>query len=185
MRFAVLFFLISILTSCGNCESTDCDNGDCDGRACVCEDGYVGQSCDSQAKPNAIRITRVELNELPDKPFESRVWDDDTSTAKANLPDVILQVRLGTSQDLIFTSIDRFPDTEARAFVFERNMDFKIENVFPELRLTVADLDIPKPTPIYSIIVSGYYNPVNGFPEMITRKDENGAEYTLYLEYDH
>ena len=76
-------------------------------------------------------------------PLKSRVWDDDTSTARANLPDVMLQVRLGTSQDLTFTSIERFPDTEARAFVFERNMDFKIENVFPELRLTVADLDIP------------------------------------------
>ncbi len=122
---------------------------------------------------------------MPDEPFESRVWDDDISTAKTNLPDVILQVRLGTSQDLIFNSIERFPDTEARAFVFERNMDFKIENVFPELRFTLADLDIPKSTPIYYIIVSSYYNPVNGFPEMITGKDENGAEYVLYLEYDH
>tara|TARA_B110000046_G_scaffold107291_1_gene114684 strand:+ start:2438 stop:2995 length:558 start_codon:yes stop_codon:yes gene_type:complete len=184
MRLAVLFVLISILAGCGNCESTNCENGACDGRTCVCEDGYVGQSCELQAKPKAIRITRVELSELPDEPFESRVWDDDTSTAKANLPDVVLQVRLGTSQNLTFTSIERFPDTDERAFVFDRNMDFKIENIFPELRLTVADLDIPKPTPIYSIIVSGYYNPVNGFPEIISGEDENGAEYVLHLEYD-
>tara|TARA_B110000046_G_scaffold114855_1_gene122036 strand:+ start:151 stop:708 length:558 start_codon:yes stop_codon:yes gene_type:complete len=185
MRFAVFILLISLLSACGNCESTDCDEGSCDGRVCACDEGYVGQSCELQAKPKTIRITRVELNDLPDEAFEAQVWDDDTSTAQAHLPDVVLQVRLGTSQELTFKSTERFPDSDQRSFVFYKNMNFKIEVVFPELRLSVADLDIPKPTAIYSIIVSGYYSPVNGFPETITGKDENGAEYTIYLEYDH
>jgi len=174
-----------MLTSCRDCDLTSCENGSCDDQVCSCDDGYVGDNCEIQAKPNSIRVTRIEFENLPDEPFESRVWDEDTSTATAYLPDVILQVRLETSQDLLFTSTERFSNTNERSFIFDENMNFSIEEQYVEMRLTIADLDLPKPTPIYAIIVAGYYSPINGFPEMIEGEDENGATYKLYLEYEH
>lgn len=173
-----------LVSGCNDCEPSDCVNGSCADQTCQCDDGYLGQDCSIQQKPKAIRITRVELEELPDEPFEAQIWDDDTSTAKAYLPDVVLQIRVGTSQDLTFTSVERFSDTEERDFVFDEMMNVRLDEPFQDFRLTVSDLDLPKPTPIYSMIISGYYSPTGGFPEVVSGTDSNGAIYTVFLNYE-
>jgi len=180
-----MFFCVVALVGCRDCDLTNCDKGSCEEKVCKCEEGYVGDNCELQAKPNAIRITRIEIENLPDAPFESRIWDDDTSTASAYLPDVVLQVRLETSQDLLFTSTERYSNTNERSFIFKENMNFSIKHQYVEMRFTIADLDVPKPTPIYAIIVPGYYSPINGFPEWVEGEDENGATYKVFLEYEH
>jgi len=151
---------------------------------CLCDEGYLGSECNIQAKPKAIHITSIELENVPEEVLEL-VWDDDTSTATAYLPDIHLQVRLGTSQDILFSSNERYFDSKETEYVFKQNMDVKVSDFYPELRITLADLDVPKPEPVYSFNVAGYYTPVGGFPEMIEGTDPNGVAFKISLRYDH
>lgn len=183
--FVCGLFLVGMFASCDQCDPTECTNGACEERVCVCEDGYLGQRCDLQAKPESITITEVRIENVPEALFTSKVWDDDTSTSIAKFPDVILQMRMGTSQDLLFTSRERYFDTKETSFVFDDNVKAEIVGDYPELRMTLADLDVPKPEPIYVIVVKDIYSPIARFPETLEGVDENGVGYFLRLEYNH
>ncbi|GAB5538068.1 MAG: hypothetical protein Salg2KO_01710 [Salibacteraceae bacterium] len=138
-----------------------------------------------QNEPEAVIITSITIANLPEAIFVDQTWDEDTTTATAYRPDVMLQVRLGTSQDILFTSIERYPDSDSTRFVFDEQMRIVISDGFPELRLTLADLDEPKPEVMYAINVPGYYRPTGGFPETFTGRDEDDVTYVLEFDYVH
>jgi hypothetical protein len=184
MRAALLSCLVLMFVGCNDCGIENCQNGECVEQRCLCDEGFLGSECNIQTKPRAIHITAIELENVPEDVLNLE-WDDDTTTASAYLPDIHLQVRLGTSQDILFSSSERYFDSKEPDYVFERNMDVKVSDFYPELRITLADLDVPKPEPVYSFNVVGYYTPVGGFPEMIEGTDPNGVVFRISLEYDH
>lgn len=185
LRLFVVGVGILLLAACDPCNRLDCVNGSCDDKRCQCDEGYLGTECDVQAKPNQITIVGMRFENLPSDIFGDVKWDEDTTTNVAYLPDVMLQLRFGTSQDVVFASVERYMNSEEFAFVFDDAMNIPVSNAFPELRLTLADLDLPAPTKMYVMEVAGYYSPVRGFPSTFSYEDKKGARVELDLKYVH
>jgi hypothetical protein len=184
-RLGVALCICISFFSCDPCNRLDCVHGTCENRSCQCDEGYLGTECSVQAKPERITIVGMHFENLPDEVFGDVKWDDDTTTNKSYLPDVIMQLRFGTSQDVVFTSVERYMNAEAFEFVFDDAMNIHVSGAFPELRLTLADLDLPAPTKMYVMEVAGYYSPVRGFPTSFRYEDKSGASVVLDLVYTH
>lgn len=182
-RFLAVFILI-FMASCDSCKDVSCDNGTCEEGGCKCELGYVGDRCELQNKPEAIIITSVQITDIPSTVLGAK-WDNDTTSKKAFLPDVMLQVRFGTSQEEAFNSIETYYDNEMNSFTFKEGMKIRVPDIFPELRFTLADLDYDQRVPMYSITAVGYYNPVGGFPEEFEMTNEDGATLLMKMSYEH
>lgn len=47
LSIVISFFLISLISSCSSdpCEEVVCVNGACDDGSCLCEEGYIGPTC--------------------------------------------------------------------------------------------------------------------------------------------
>lgn len=171
--------------ACSDCtDAEDCVHGYCESRQCICDDGYLGNTCDIQAKPKAIVIHRISVYGLPAQIMSSS-WDEDTTSSISHYGDVMLQLRKGNESELFFTSSERFMNTSATAFTFERDMNIRLEDEFPKLAFTIADLDEPAPEPIHAISVTGYYQPSGGFPDSVTVIDNAGVMLSMHLKYEH
>jgi hypothetical protein len=170
---------------CDPCNRLNCEYGVCEDKSCKCDVGYLGDECETKSAPKNIIVTMVSIESLPEEIFGLKKWDDDTTTSTAYLADVMLQVRLGTADKDVFTSVERYPDSKETAFVFKESMRIKVPNPFPEIRLTLSDLDELKPTKMYSITVSNYYSPFGDFPETFEMENEDGVMVLIHLSYEH
>ncbi|MEZ4721091.1 MAG: hypothetical protein R2813_04345 [Flavobacteriales bacterium] len=184
MRSLFALILLFAIGSCDPCKDVSCDHGICVDGGCKCELGYVGDQCELQNKPEAIIITSVHIENVPSTVLGAK-WDNDTTSKKAFLPDVMLQVRFGTSQDEAFNSIETYYDNELNSFTFKEGMKIRVPDIFPELRFTLADLDYDQRVPMYAIIAVGYYDPVGGFPEEFQMTNEDGATLLMKMSYEH
>ena len=75
-----LFLILTAfwLTGCiHRCEGP-CVNGYCHEEACVCYNGYSGNTCDTQIEPSSIRIWEVKVANFPAS-NEGVAWDPDGS----------------------------------------------------------------------------------------------------------
>lgn len=163
------------------CEGVECENGGyCEGGNCICPQGYEGAECENQIEPSLIRITSIEVSEIPEADIFT--WDysiDDTG------PDIYVEILYGNG-DLIHWSEVVYNVTlyssYSHTFHFSPPVIVNDINGTHIFRLRDEDLG-EEDDHLGGVQTSGLYHPSNDFPPYISTGGGLVA-FKVSLEYE-
>jgi len=185
-KFLALTFVLALAGSCKEeadpCDDLKCLNGgECHDGQCDCPEGYTSFNCGDQITPSRIMVSKVKVTSWPEQRVNDDPWDSDSD------PDILWELR--TEQNQTVLSSDSVYYDAATGVDLEQNIQPQLSITSPAAQgyfFRIQDLDAGNFKETMDQAGFRFYEPFNGFPDILNVQTERGlsVQFTLSYEWD-
>lgn len=184
MKKLLYILLFALLLSCSSdpCEEISCQNGAaCDDGNCLCEDGYTGNLCESEIKPDKIFITKVVVTSFSNYDSDNNEWD-----AFGDNADITFRINKGDTE--IYSHNTFYEDAvSSQDYTFTLSTNpIELNDVNNIYAILLYDYDDGFGDDYMGGITFTPYKDGDNFPEKVEVSIDNyPISFELYFSYEH